>query len=788
MAKQLRKKSNIFSIKTSGFRRIINRSTAFNTALLAGLMAASLAACGGSGSGDASAPPNDGGSSTPTPAPSPSSTPTSSDAPVVRTLSSQAGYVTGESALIDVAPPSSGDTSSFKVTLNGSDVSGRFAADAANPGHMQGLISGLSAGSNTLIVDYGEGSTSLSLIDYPITGPVLSGPQISPFICQTQEFRLPDGSNLGSSANGICSAPTRITYVYQSTGGTLKTLPSTSALPSDVAHTTTTTGKNVPFVIRVETATIDRGIYQSAVLFDPTKDSGPSPTTPPAGWNRRLIALQGTGCTGGWYIQGNALGDDPLAGTNLARLGQGYAVFSNTLNSPSNNCNPVLAGESAMMGKEHFIKTYGAPAYTVSTGSSGGAYTSLEIADTFPGLIDGVFIDRSFPDALTLTNAALDSRLLSHYFLTRNDANFSEAQMTAVAGNKGSRAWYDLALQAGRADPVPGRSDPIPASPALGSYQSAVWDPDVPSSVRYDPSSRPQGARPTVFDAAKNIYGTDPATGYALRPYDNVGVQYGLAALNSGVISKTQFLDLNEKIGGYDDDTNYVAARSSGNTDAIRRAYQSGLLLDGGGGLGSIPVFDVSGTYDEDDSYHYQWFRFAARQRIALANGSADNEVMWRGTPSSTAGAQSIASRAWNTFIQWMDAYTSDASTLSQRQKVIADKPAAAVDGCFTNSSTPQFITEPQTFGRGGAQCNQLWPSYSSPRIVAGEDVSVNKLKCQLKPVTTADYAVTFTADEMTRLKSIFPSGVCDWSKPGVNQTSVVAYPSFGPSGVNPVR
>ena len=42
------------------------------------------------------------------------------------------------------------------------------------------------------------------------------------------------------------------------------------ALPADVATTTTTTGQSVPFVVRVETAVIDRGIYQSTVLFDPT--------------------------------------------------------------------------------------------------------------------------------------------------------------------------------------------------------------------------------------------------------------------------------------------------------------------------------------------------------------------------------------------------------------------------------------------------------------------------------------------------------------------------------------
>jgi len=42
--------------------------------------------------------------------------------------------------------------------------------------------------------------------------------------------------------------------------------------------------------------------------------------------------------------------------------------------------------------------------------------------------------------------------------------------------------------------------------------------------------------------------GRDPKTGFARRPLDNVGVQYGLEALNAGVITKDQFLELNDKI------------------------------------------------------------------------------------------------------------------------------------------------------------------------------------------------------------------------------------------------
>src|SRR5204863_777327 len=133
--------------------------------------------------------------------------------------------------------------------------------------------------------------------------------------------------------------------------------------------------------------------------------------------------------------------------------------------------------------------------------------------------------------------------------------------------------------------PVPGRAD-------IPGYVSAPFSPAVPVSLRYDPVTNPHGARGTVYDAARNIYGINLLTGFALRPFDNVGVQYGLAALNAGIITPTQFLDLNEKIGGYDQDANYVRGRTSGDAGAIKRAYQAGLILGANGGLTSIPIFD----------------------------------------------------------------------------------------------------------------------------------------------------------------------------------------------------
>jgi hypothetical protein len=54
--------------------------------------------------------------------------------------------------------------------------------------------------------------------------------------------------------------------------------------------------------------------------------------------------------------------------------------------------------------------------------------------------------------------------------------------------------------------------------------------------------------------------------------------------------------------------------------------------------------------------------------------------------------------------------------------------------------------------------------------MVAGSPVANDIVKCRLKAVDRRDYARRLTADQMRRLSTIFPDGVCDWSRPGVGQ------------------
>jgi Tannase-like family of unknown function (DUF6351) len=699
-------------------------------------------------------------------------------------LSGQPQFVSGGDVLASIKLPMGMEQSQVRVTLNGQDVAQAFVADPSSHS-LVGLVSGLRMRRNSLVAwsaDSRDGiaRASLTLTNHPITGPIISGPHQEPFVCTAAQYKIYSGlygiepiddTTLGTPIDAQCSVATKITYLYLPKNAVaLKPLPDNKTLPDDASQVTTLAGATVNFVVRVETATIDRGIYQSTVLYDPTSNPEPSWRTKLPGWNGRLIAVEGAGCPGGWYQQGTVGASMSLAGVfefslfSVKRLGEGYALFANTLQNASQNCNAVLAGEAAMMSKEHFIKTYGMPRFTVSAGASGGSYGSSQLADALPGLFDGILIAATFPDPLSIAFSGADAHLLSHYFAMKPGSLTAEQQLE-VSGYKSNKAFIDAANQAGRIDPVANRVD-------IDGYKSAVWSPIVPEALRYDPAKSPRGARPTLFDSARNIYGIDPRTGFARRPFDNVGVQYGLKALNSGVISPQEFLALNKDIGGYDADFNYVQQRVKGDIYAIRRAYESGLQLSGGGGLKSIPILDITGVMNEDGGYHYQWFHFAQRDRLIKSAGDDGNLVMWRGNPVPFE-------KAWSMFIAWVDATTADTTVSSVREKTLAHKPPSAVDGCFAGPG--EFVAERQTFDRHpSTKCNTLFPSFAFPRYAAGGPLAADIIKCQLKPLARGDYEAKFSDGEWRQLSAIFPQGVCDWSKPGVASQSIKMWTSFG--------
>ena len=122
---------------------------------------------------------------------------------------------------------------------------------------------------------------------------------------------------------------------------------------------------------------------------------------------------------------------------------------------------------------------------------------------------------------------------------------------------------------------------------------------------------------------------------------------------------------------------------------------------------------------------------------------------------------------------RWLTAIQADSSSLPKGRKVVANKPADAVDACWDLSGVRRAETQ-TAFGPG--LCNTIYPASRTPNLVAGAPIQGRILECQLKAPDPADYAVGFTAAQWGRLHAIFPGGEATHAK---------TWASFGPSPRN---
>src|SRR5262249_10508238 len=152
-----------------------------------------------------------------------------------------------------------------RLSVNGRDAAASLTP--AGPQRWRGVVEGLAPGTNTptaRVAADGHAEVNLTLQNHARTRPIFSRPPLMPFECRAVE------SGLGRPIDGACSVATRVDSFYVTTGGERKRLPDpTGPPPADVATTTTTDGVTVPFIVRVESLTINRSIVRIGVLNDP---------------------------------------------------------------------------------------------------------------------------------------------------------------------------------------------------------------------------------------------------------------------------------------------------------------------------------------------------------------------------------------------------------------------------------------------------------------------------------------------------------------------------------------
>jgi hypothetical protein len=307
----------------------------------------------------------------------------------------------------------------------------------------------------------------------------------------------------------------------------------------------------------------------------------------------------------------------------------------------------------------------------------------------------------------------------------------------------------------------------------------------------------------THYDDLRNIYGVD-ANGDPRPTWDNVGVQYGLKSLKQGKVTAAEFLDLNFKVGGWkhprdmvqegfpflgriedviadpgkfdpwsrrnmrlSNDPQVPAPRTQGDPIAMKAAYTSGMVFSG---RVPLPAIDHRQYMERELNMHNVHQSFAVRKRMIQRMGHSDHLVIWftdtmPGVPKASQSLEALA-----LMDEWM------ANIRANPTRTIAQNlPAKAVDSCFDVNGKLMFSGPDVWDGilndKLKGACTQAFPMYSTSRIVAGAPIEGGIYRCALKPVDTAVADGTYTpwtpgAAEITKLKQIFPSGVCDYSKP----------------------
>ena len=709
-------------------------------------------------------------------------------------LSSRPEMVSGGDTLVKIEVPDSVSLDKVTVTRNGVNVSRVFKPGS---GHvLVGLVDGLKNGSNKLEARAGSSSASLAVTNYPITGPIFSGPRDTPFVCETAK------SGLGEPLDTDCSIKTRVEFYYVSTSGKTNKLPDPKKYPADVATTTTSTGKTVPYVVRVETGTINRGIYQIALLDDPAKAKSEA-YQPNDGWNGRLMMSFGGG-SGIGHHQGSLMGGFGSGGqgggdgVDSSILAKGYATATASLMTYGTSGSDTLAAETAMMLKERFFKRYGVPIYTIGWGGSGGAMLQHLISQNYPGILDAITPNASFPCGQDLAWVHMEPALLLHYFegfpggpipeifpssaATKN-VDWTEEQKVLVSGyniKAQGLSWTTGNTEQYRS----GGTNPLTAAwpGSMGSLYQAI-----PEDI-YDPISNPTGVRATSFDAQKIMYGTDPQTGFAYRAWSNVGRQYGLVALNGGKITILQFLDLNENIGGFDKDGYFQKERTKADDQGLINSYRTGRKFMGYGV--NLPVLDLRGYNDLNPrgESHLRYHSLQTKYRLIHANGTDANRVMWtyvygmqfKNRGSGTSSAANPGELGLEYMDRWLLAIINDKSNDSYAQKVIKNKPADFADGYWDENG--KFQPDPASLDPN-TKTNKLYPIGGDVIIASGSPIEEEATECTLKTPQKSDYKASFTDEEWARLNRIFKDGVCDYSKPGIHaDIKSTPWLSYGPA------
>ena len=268
------------------------------------------------------------------------------------------------------------------------------------------------------------------------------------------------------------------------------------------------------------------------------------------------------------------------------------------------------------MTKEYLIDHYGTLRYTIGTGCSGGSLAEQWIANAYPGVYQGIMPTCSFPDAWSTATQFLDYHQTLRYFQNPTLWGAGRGVDATADGRRRGRSRRRRERAGLRQRAVPRRD---PDRSVRGDQRPAALRPDDQPGrgALHDPGRGDQRLRPAARSRLWTPQEKQIGHGFADTPVDNVGVQYGLGALQQGEITPAQFVDLNQKIGGLDPDANHTPERMRADHTALANAYRSGMINETNN-LNRTAIIDCRGP--NPGLFHDAYRAFAVRARLNRAH------------------------------------------------------------------------------------------------------------------------------------------------------------------------
>ena len=438
----------------------------------------------------------------------------SSEPITISVLSGRADLVSGGDALVRIGGVSS--TQGLKVTVGGADQTNAFAKRA--DGTVVGLVRGPEARTSTIIARAGARAAQFDGHQPPEGRPGLLRPA-------APAVEVP-GDGDGRAVQRAAEVQLRLQVdqseqVRASSPTTRPTRPRTSR--------TTTTDKGV-------TRAVHRARRDRLHRPRPVPDRRALPARQAVDAGRAAAAVQPQAADHPRRRLRRRPPDRHRAGGH--RLGEAERGARraasrrcrNALDNAGHNCNLASEAESLMMTKEYLIERYGTLRYTIGTGCSGGSLAQQWIANAYPGVYQGILPTCSFPDAWSTATQFLDYHQTLRYFDDPSKwgagVTWTPQQMADVAGLTraiaNSQRQRRRAVPRRRSRPTRARASPTRSATTRRPTRAACA---ARSRTRRSTSSA-RGPMSLWTPQEKQI-----GHGFAGVPTDNVGVQYGLRAL-----------------------------------------------------------------------------------------------------------------------------------------------------------------------------------------------------------------------------------------------------------------